>query len=166
MFALGRTRAEFGGSEWAWSQFHHLGGLPPAVDLEAERALAALMAEAADDRLVLAAHDLSDGGLTQALAESCLRYGVGVSVSLEAITRRDGVDVFTALFAESVARAVVAVEPESAREFAFRAERAGVLIAPLGITGGDVLAVAGEFTLPLAELRAAHEATLPAALET
>lgn len=164
VFALGRTRAEFGGSEWAWSQFRHLGGLPPAVDLEAERALAALMAQAADDRLVLAAHDLSDGGLAQALAESCLRYGVGVSVSLDAITRRDDVDAFTALFAESAARAVVAVDPESAREFAFRAERAGVPIAPLGTTGGDSLAVAGEFTLPLAQLRAAHEATLPSVL--
>src|ERR1035441_9219549 len=34
---LGRTRAEFGGSLWAQVTHGHLGGLPPAVDLDAER---------------------------------------------------------------------------------------------------------------------------------
>ncbi len=165
VFALGTTRAEFGGSEWAWSQFQHLGGRPPMVDLEAERALAALMAEAAQDRLVLAAHDLSDGGLAQCLAESSLRYGVGVSVSLDAVIRRDGVDAFTALFSESVARAIVAVGPESAREFVFRAERAGVPVAPLGVTGGDTLTISAEFSIGLTELRDAHQRTLPDVLD-
>jgi phosphoribosylformylglycinamidine synthase len=164
VFALGLTRPEFGGSEWAWAEHRHLGGLPPAVDLEAERSLAALMAELADDRLVLAAHDLSDGGLVQALAESCLRYGIGVSVSLDAVTRRDDVDAFTALFSESTARAIVAVSPDAAREFVFRCDRAGVPVAPLGATGGEALTISGEFTIPLDQLRAAHEATLPAVL--
>ena len=37
---LGSTRAEFSGSEWAHHVHGHLGGLPPLVDLEAERSLA------------------------------------------------------------------------------------------------------------------------------
>ena len=52
------------------------------------------------DGLVTSAHDLADGGLAQALAESALRYGVGARLHL------DG-DPFTALFSESAARAVV-----------------------------------------------------------
>ncbi len=163
VFAMGTTRAEFGGSEWAWAEFGHLGGLTPKVDLEAERALAALMAEAASDQLVLAAHDISDGGLVQALVESWLGFGGGGS--LDAIVRRDGIDLFAALFSETTARAIVAVDPELAREFAFRAERAGVPIAPLGVTGGTELVVSGQFSLPLADLRHAHEATLPAVLD-
>ena len=60
---LGETRPEFGGSLWAWLRHGHLGGRPPAVDLEAERALADVLVDAAARGLVVAAHDLSDGGL-------------------------------------------------------------------------------------------------------
>ena len=73
VFLLGETREELSGSEWAHVVHGHLGGLPPAVDLAAERALARLLADAACDAVVTSAHDLSDGGLAQALAEACLR---------------------------------------------------------------------------------------------
>ncbi|WP_246573234.1 phosphoribosylformylglycinamidine synthase subunit PurL [Kineosporia corallincola] len=164
LFLLGTTRAEFAGSEWAWSQHQHLGGLPPQVDLEAERALAGVMASAADGGLVLAAHDLSDGGLAQALVESSLRFGVGATVSLEEAAGRDGVDAFTLLFSESTARAVVAVKPENAAAFTQACAAGRVPVVALGSTGGDSLTVDGRFALPLDELRAAHEATLPEAL--
>jgi phosphoribosylformylglycinamidine synthase len=166
LFLLGHTREEFGGSEWAWAEHQHLGGLPPRVDLAAERALAELMARAADDALVLAAHDLSDGGLATALVESCLRFGVGASVSLDAALTRDGVDAFTLLFSESTARAVVAVAPERMQEFTQACENHEVPVVALGTSGGEALTAAGRFTLPLTDLRAAHEHTLPAALNT
>src|SRR5579875_1463934 len=72
---LGRTRAEFGGSAWAHVVHGHLGGWPPAVDFAAERRLAAVLGQAAQAGMLCAAHDLSDGGLAVALAESCLRGG-------------------------------------------------------------------------------------------
>jgi phosphoribosylformylglycinamidine synthase len=158
---LGTTRPELGGSEWAWAEHGHLGGLPPRVDLAAERALAEVLAGAAEGGLLEAAHDLSDGGLAQALVESSLRHGVGVTASLDAVAERDGVDAFTALFAESVARAVVAVRPESRARFTELCEAHGVPVVELGATGGDAVRVAG-FEVPLAELAAAHGATLPA----
>ena len=77
---LGETRDELGGSEWAHHVHGHLGGLPPRVDLAAERALGRLMADAADQSLVTAAHDVSDGGLAQTLVEMVLRRGVGATV--------------------------------------------------------------------------------------
>ena len=101
---LGRTEPEFGGSAWAHVCHGHLGGRPPAPDLDAERRLAALLAAAVAAGLLSAAHDLSDGGLAVALAESCLRGGTGCTVRLPD-------DPFTALFSESAARAVVAVRP-------------------------------------------------------
>nr|WP_269809499.1 phosphoribosylformylglycinamidine synthase subunit PurL [Kineosporia rhizophila] len=164
LFLLGTTRAEFAGSEWAWSQHQHLGGLPPQVDLEAERALAAVMVAAANDGLVVAAHDLSDGGLAQVLVESSLRYGVGATVSLEAACERDGVDAFTLLFAESTARAVVAVKPEAMQLFTQACLANEVPVVALGSTGGESLTVTGHFSLELDELRTAHESTLPQAL--
>src|SRR5215813_13078893 len=72
---LGRTAAEFGGSLWAQVTRGHLGGVPPAVDLAAEQRLAAVLTAAAAAGLLSAAHDVSEGGLGLALAESCLTGG-------------------------------------------------------------------------------------------
>jgi phosphoribosylformylglycinamidine synthase len=152
---LGRTAPEFGGSAWAHVRHGHLGGRPPAPDLDAERRLAALLASAAADGLLSAAHDLSDGGLAVALAESCLRGGTGCTVRLPE-------DPFTALFSESAARAVVAVRPGSETAFGQLAEAHGVPAAAIGSTGGDSLTVDGCFAIPLAELAAVHTSTLPA----
>ena len=163
---LGRTADELDGSAWADVEHGHLGGLPPRVDLAAERALASALVEAREQGLVAAAHDLSEGGLAQALLEASLRYGVGADVALDGVTGRDGVTPFAALFSESTARALVAVDPEHEPELVAVAEAAGVPVLRLGRTGGDELAVAGgfdgeTFTVPLAEAREAHEGTLP-----
>jgi phosphoribosylformylglycinamidine synthase subunit PurL len=152
---LGRTRPEFGGSAWAHVCHGHLGGRPPAPDLDAERRLAALLAAAVADGLLSAAHDLSDGGLAVALAESCLRGGTGCTVRLPE-------DPFTALFSESAARAVAAVRPGGETAFGQLAEAHGVPAAAIGGTGGDSLTVDGCFAIPLAELAAVHTRTLPA----
>jgi phosphoribosylformylglycinamidine synthase subunit PurL len=149
---LGETRPEFGGSAWASVVHGHLGGKPPAVDLPAERALGELLAGLGRDGLVTSAHDLADGGLAQALAESALRYGVGARLHLDT-------DPFTALFSESAARAVVTtVDPAAVRA---AAESAGVAVTELGTTGGDVLTVDGLLDLQISVLRAAWSATLP-----
>ena len=158
---LGTTREELSGSEWATVVHGHLGGLPPQVDLAFEKALAALLADAGARRLLASAHDLSDGGLAQALVECCLRRGVGAEVSLEG-------DPFLELFSESAGRVLVSVAPEDeAALMALCAER-GVPVRRIGVTAGAgddaALTVRGRFTVPLAELRAAWAATLPAAL--
>jgi phosphoribosylformylglycinamidine synthase subunit PurL len=152
---LGETKDEFGGSLWAWLRHGHLGGRPPAVDLEAERKLADVVVRAAARGLLVAAHDLSDGGLAVALAESCLAGGIGCEITLPA-------DPATFLFSESAARAVVAVRPGAEAELASLCERAPVPTVTLGATGGAALAVSGLFTVPLDELRDVHRSALPA----
>ena len=79
---LGETADEFDGSAWAWVEHDHLGGHPPRVRLDAERALAALLSRLAAEQLAVSAHDLSEGGLAQALVEAVLVDGVGVTVEL------------------------------------------------------------------------------------
>jgi phosphoribosylformylglycinamidine synthase subunit PurL len=152
---LGRTGLELGGSAWARAAHGHLGGRPPRVDLEAERALATVLIAAAAGGLLAAVHDLSDGGLAVALAESCLRGGLGCQVTLPG-------DPFTYLFSESAARAVVAVRPGAEAAFAALAAEHGVPAEALGRVGGDSLAVDGCFEIPLDELAPAHAGPLPA----
>ena len=152
---LGTTGPEFGGSAWAEVVHQHLGGHPPAVDLEAERRLAALVAAAAADGLLASAHDLADGGLAVTLAESCLRGGRGCDVTLAG-------DMFTGLFSESAGRALVSVTPGREADFAAQCAGHGVPAAVLGLAGGDTLTVRDAFAVPLVELDRTWSATLPA----
>jgi phosphoribosylformylglycinamidine synthase II len=156
---LGETREELSGSEWAHVVHEHLGGLPPQVDLAAERALSELLVAATG--VVSSAHDVSDGGLAQTLVESCLRHGVGARVDLSEVA---GGDAFVALFSESAARAVVTVAPEDEEWFYELAVEHGVPITSLGETRGDALDVAGVLDVPLEELRTAWTLTLRAAM--
>jgi phosphoribosylformylglycinamidine synthase len=171
IYLLGATRDEFGGSEWAFAEHGHLGGLPPVVDLQDERRLADILVNASRDGLVDAAHDLSEGGLAQALVEACLRHGVGARVWLDEVCERDGVTPFAALFAESTARAVVAVPRSEEVRFTDMCAARRIPFARIGVVddgeqGEPVLDVQGLFTVTLAELRDAHTWTLPAALES
>lgn len=179
VYLLGTTRPELDGSAWADVVHGHLGGLPPAVDLAAERRLAEVLVRASRDELVDAAHDLSEGGLVQGLIESSLRFGVGVQVSLEALCARDGVTPFEALFSESTARVLVAVPRSEEVRLVDLCTARGVPALRLGETAescspgagtptdaadhvhGPAVEVQGVFTLPLTEAREAHEATLP-----
>jgi phosphoribosylformylglycinamidine synthase len=157
IYLLGETLDELGGSEWAHSVHGHLGGQPPRVDLAAERALAGLLIEASRGGLLASAHDLSDGGLAQALVESCLHGGIGCRITLQA-----DLEPFVGLFSESAARAIVTIAADQVQQLVDHCARHGVPAARLGEVGGAALAVVGHFAVPLDELRAAHEATLPA----
>ncbi|HEX6498636.1 MAG TPA: AIR synthase-related protein, partial [Micromonosporaceae bacterium] len=158
LILLGETRDELSGSEWAWVVHGHLGGRPPRVDLAREAALGRLVVDAAARGHLSAAHDLSEGGLAQALVEGCLRYGVGAQVLLP-----DDLSAFTYLFSESAGRALVAVPRGHEKAFTALCDEHDVPWTPIGVvtTRSDVLEVRNQFTLPLDELRRAWEGTLP-----
>ena len=155
---LGTTRDELAGSAWAEVAHSHLGGRPPGVDLDHERRLAGLLVHAGGRGLLRSAHDLADGGLAQALVESCLRCGFGVRVSLPS-----EVDPFVALFSESSGRVLVSLPPAALAELTALCAEAEIPLHRLGeVTGAaETLAVDGQFALPLERIRAAWSATLP-----
>jgi phosphoribosylformylglycinamidine synthase len=166
LYLLGTTALELDGSAWAGVVHDHLGGRPPAARLDAERDLAGLLSAGNDEALIAAAHDLGEGGLGQTLAEAVLRFGIGARVWLGDIEERDGVDAATALFSESTARVLVAVPREE--DVKFRGLCAGRRVPALriGVTDAEsgTLEVQDRFTIPIEELRATHEGTLPARL--
>jgi len=160
IYLLGTTGEELSGSEWAHVVHGHLGGTPPRVDLGTEKQLADILINASRDGLIDAAHDLSDGGLAQALAESCLRNDVGARVWLP-----DGLEPFVGLFSESAGRVIVAVPRSEEVRFTDMCSARGFAHARIGVTDGRgtdaVLEVQGLFSVPLGELRTAWSATLP-----
>jgi phosphoribosylformylglycinamidine synthase len=152
---LGEGQGELGGSEYLKVVHDQVRGVPPALDLKAERALQDLLVALADERLMRSAHDCSDGGLAVALAECCFEtVGVGAEVSIGAVkvARDTRLNTAAALFGESASRAVISVVPADVTRVLEQASAAGVPARLVGQTGGNRLriAVAGEVVVDTA----------------
>lgn len=160
LILLGATHDEFGGSVWQDISGQGLCGLPPQVDLGNEIRLAQYFQ--ANDAIA-AAHDLSEGGLAQAVFELLLGSGFGAQLDLSAVHD----DAFSALFSESASRVLIAVTRDRADSAVERAASAGIPVVVLGSTTHDgVLHLAGTSGQPgeqisMDALAAAWEATLP-----
>jgi phosphoribosylformylglycinamidine synthase len=165
IYLLGVTRTELDGSAWAGTIHQHLGGVPPQLNLSDEKSLSLLIQGAALEGLLMSAHDLADGGLAQALAECVTRFGIGARVWLDEILERDGVDLTSALFSESTARAIVTVPREDDVKFSGLCEARGYPVLRIGVTdrqGPEAeLTIQDVFTVPVAEIRERSNATLP-----
>jgi phosphoribosylformylglycinamidine synthase subunit PurL len=137
---LGTTRAEFGGSEYLKVIHGLVRGVPPALDIDLERALQSLLVEAASNKWIRSAHDCSDGGFAVALAECCFSGGGGADVDVAAAALQQGSSFDRAastLFSESASRAIVSVAGGQTKTVLARAAALGVPAAVIGRTGGD-----------------------------
>ncbi|MGH3563862.1 MAG: AIR synthase related protein, partial [Mycobacterium sp.] len=162
LMLLGDTRDEFDGSVWAQVTADHLGGLPPAVDLDRERLLADVLTAASRDGLLSAAHDLSEGGLAQAVVESALAGETGCRIVIPE-DFESGTGPFTFLFSESAGRVLVAVPRTEESRFRSMCEARRLPATRIGVVdqGSDAVEIQGRFSVSLAELRSTSEAVLP-----
>jgi phosphoribosylformylglycinamidine synthase len=150
---LGDPAGGLGGSEYLKQHHGLVRGTPSPVDLDRERALQALLVEAAGQRWIRSAHDGSDGGLAVTLAECCVESdAVGAQVDLP---HWDGADdrfgVVQALFGEAPSRVIVSVAAGHRDQLLSSARERSVPAAVIGSTGGDRIrvAVAGQ---PVADI--------------
>jgi len=162
VYLLGTTRDEIAGSEWAHAIHKHLGGSPPLLDLQTEKTLAEILVAGSVQKLFSAAHDVSEGGIAQTIAEMAMRSGVGVNLEVPA-----SIDAFTFLWSESATRAVVVVPQNQNDEFlwlcaskSFPATKIGEV--DLSSKSIELAGVFGEtISIDITELRAISEETLP-----
>ena len=127
---LGETKEELGGTEYL-SVIHGIErGLPPEVDLKQEKALCDLLVKMIEAGKVNSAHDLSDGGLAVALAESCFGeyQPLGCTVDLSEDLRLDA-----QLFGESQGRALVSCSEKDLNDLLQMADDAGINARVIGI---------------------------------
>ena len=112
VYVLGRTYDELGASEFQLL-FGAAGGQVPVVRPEQALSLYYKVMAANRAGLVRSSHDLSDGGLAVALAETTFGTGLGLDVTLDAVAD----SIATALYSESHSRFVVTVKPEHRARF-------------------------------------------------
>ena len=111
---VGVNRGEIGGSEYLKRIHNKVSGDCPSLDLQFEKTLQVFLFEAAKAHLLESAHDVSEGGLAVALAESCILDETGqwgAAVELLSDIRPDFL-----LFGEDQSRVVVSVRPEKYNE--------------------------------------------------
>jgi len=133
---LGENKEELGASEYLKHLHKKEKGCPPELDLIKEKAVQKLCLEAISQRLLLSAHDLSEGGLAICTAECVfLSPGkIGCSLSLSESMRTDAL-----LFGESQSRILVTVDKTDLETLLILAQKFGVPANILGKTGGDRL---------------------------
>ena len=134
---FGTTRDELGASEFLRTIRGRDEGPCPDVDLAAERRLVELLVALAESSRLASAHDVSDGGLAVALAESAMQGGVGAEIALDSDVRPSSL-----LFGESTGRALVSFAPENEAAVRAAAEKGGVPCAVIGTVGGARLKMA------------------------
>lgn len=141
-------------------------GTPPAVDLAAELSAGALVRTLIAQSLVSSVHDVSDGGLLVAVAEMALAGRLGADVRIE----DDGHPASLA-FGEIQGRYVVTVTEANRESVTAACASAGVALKSIGMTSAapiltlSVGSDAAPATVPLADLRKAHEGFFPALME-
>jgi phosphoribosylformylglycinamidine synthase len=149
---LGDTRDELGASEFLRTIHGRDDGPCPDVDLDAERRLVELLLQLASQGRLASAHDVSDGGLAIALAESSMSGGLGARVQLE-----PGIRLSALLFGESTGRAIVTFTASQESAVRSAAGEAGVPVRVIGRVESDRLRIlAGQESLvdePVAGLR-------------
>ncbi len=163
IIAIGSERGWLGQSLYQQIFAGRLDGAPPPVDLAGELKAGRLVSALIREDLTDTVHDISDGGLIVALAEMALAGGAnGEGLGLELFPYEGKLPAHAVWFGEDQGRYLVAVSPEAAEAVAERARLLELPVRIVGRSGGQGLRLPGEAELPLTNLRAAHEAWLPA----
>ncbi len=145
-----------GASEYL-SRIHGTVAGRPAVDLDAEAGVQTLLREAIAQGLITSAHDVSEGGLAVAVAESCAIGGIGVSLEL-GLAGNDRIDA--TLFGEAPARIVVSAASDGLNALRELCEQNGVAMCEIGAVGGDSITITGLIDIPLSDAATTWETAL------
>ncbi|WP_285768679.1 phosphoribosylformylglycinamidine synthase subunit PurL [Peribacillus sp. SI8-4] len=111
IYVIGEAKVEFGGSELQKMLEGKIFGRAPELDLTVEQKRQQQILAAIQTGLVASAHDLSEGGLAVALAESLFgsgKLGAKVNISSEAVSE---------LFSETQSRFLLSIKPENKEAF-------------------------------------------------
>jgi phosphoribosylformylglycinamidine synthase subunit PurL len=160
---LGRNTTEIGGSEYLRTVHGKVAGDAPELDLERERALQDGLLAAIRAGLVRSAHDVSDGGLAVALAESCIGAAAPLGIDAEL---KDDLDLAPLLFGEGQSRVVVSCAADAEERLLELLRDAGVPAARIGTVGEPgssfrIVAKGGMIEAPIDELAGIYFDAIP-----
>ena len=157
LVVIGREAGHLGQSLYQLTATGKVEGAPPPVDLAEEIKAGNLVRSLIREGKVRAVHDTSDGGLLVTVAEMSLAGGIGAQL----FPYEGKLPAHAAWFGEDQGRYVVEASPELAEEIIDRSRLLALPARVIARVGGDVLALRGETTLAVSDLRSAHESWFP-----
>lgn len=143
---LGKTKVEFGGSEYLKQIHGRVTGKAPELDLDKELKLIELLLKASEIGIINSAHDISEGGLAVALCESCFTPSgsLGVEIKLPESIRKDAI-----LFSESQARAIVSLNETNLKKLEELIESIDLPMEIIGRVTGTRLLIKDLIDIPI-----------------
>jgi len=107
----------------------------PAFDMDEEYAVQKFLASVIKEKLIVSAHDLSEGGLIVALFESAFNNNLGFEINVEVNTRND-----TFWFGEAQSRILISCSKDKLQSLKNKAASSGIDICVLGkVTSGGIM---------------------------
>lgn len=160
VYYIGANRKGLGGSEYLKTVHGLTTGDAPELDLTFELKLQQVLLEAIKNKMINAAHDVSDGGLAVTLAEMAIFSGRGANVSLKNL-KGSYIEV---LYSEAQSGVVVTVPKEDARALEQFFNKHDIFFDELGSVGGAKLIIDEFIEQPVTDLKAVYESAIPAAM--
>ncbi|MEK6560168.1 MAG: phosphoribosylformylglycinamidine synthase subunit PurL [Nitrospirota bacterium] len=140
LILLGNNSEEIGQSEYLREIHYKIRGVPPHLDLVLEKKVQDLCLYGIKQGIIKSAHDTSEGGLTIALAECCMRSedmgNIGASIDLSDDIRPDAL-----LFGETQSRIIITVTPENVKALEDAAKTINTPVKVIGKVGGERLVI-------------------------
>ena len=150
VYLLGEDQEEVGGSEYIKEIHDLVVGDSPTIDLNVEKELHNTLLNAIRKGLVNSAHDISEGGIITAIAESCIgdkENAIGVEVDIPIKTRLD-----FSLFSESQSQVIVSISSSNKDEFEKIINEHSTPLVLIGKTTEKDLKINNEITISLETL--------------
>jgi phosphoribosylformylglycinamidine synthase len=155
IYMIGDSQNCIASSEYLYS-WHKMKNTPaPYFNLDEEYDMQEAVKALIRMKLVLSAHDVSDGGLFVTLAESAFVNGFGFEVNSDKNIRKDAF-----LFGEAQGRVVVSARKEDEVKLVDELKKHGVKFTKLGFTKGKEMLVDGESFGSVREVRDVYDCAL------
>ena len=150
--------AGLSGSAYLEVMFSKVQGVP-SIDLDMEFKVQKLCRDAIKEGLINSSHDVSDGGLAVALAESCVLGNIGFRSDLQLDQ-----DWEAALFGESQSRIIISMSKDKLSKFEALAGQESTPWILLGVVGGNSLKMGTLVDISLEDLDKAWSHSLQESL--
>lgn len=163
IYYIGAPRKGLGASEYLHTVHDMTTGDAPEIDLEFEGRLQSTLLEAIQNKLVNAAHDISDGGLAITLAEMAVFSGRGADVSVDEL----GDDMHEVLYSEAQSGVVVTCKQDQQKALESHLSDREIPFVELGKVGSedDLLSVDDLFEMSTDEIYSIYDSVIESAMK-
>lgn len=160
LYLVGKTGDDYAGSELQKMMTGEIAGTLADFDLEHVHDYLSRLLKAEQSGLVASAHDLSEGGLAVAAAETVFKTELGLNADFRALDKKQ-------FFSETQGRMLVSVAPENAAAFEEIMQDDAMPAGEVAATQWLEIHLAdAELNLPVAQMQKLWEEALPCAMKS